>query len=88
MKTRTEKFSSHKAAAAELLSQPATTTRRRGLHLVPGRNGRLMAAREDGRIWGGRRGVKAAGGKTVLSTPANLAAAAQLAATADSYFAQ
>ena len=86
MKTRSEKFTSHKAAAAFLTSQPATTARKKGLHLVTSIEGRLMATLENGRTWGGRKGVKASGGKTIAATDENLAAAKELNKNADSYF--
>jgi hypothetical protein len=86
MKTRSEKFTSHKTAAAFLASQPATTARKKGLHLVTSIEGRLMATIENGRTWGGRKGVKASGGKTIAATAENLAAAKKLNKNADSYF--
>lgn len=62
-----------------LLSRPATTSRKRGIHLMENAlTSRLMVAMEDGKMWGGRRLVKLNGGKTIAATKANLAAVRRL----------
>lgn len=62
-----------------LLSRPSTTSRKRGIHLMKNAlTSRLMAAMEDGKMWGGRRWVKLNGGKTIAATKANLAAVRRL----------
>jgi len=87
MTTRSEKFTAHKAAAAFLRSQPATTARQKGIHLVT-RDGRLMATIEYPRVWGGRKSVKKSGGKTITSTVETLAALKVLNQNAAAYFSE
>jgi len=88
MKTRSEKFAAHKTAAALLNAQPATTARRKGIYLVTGDQGRLMATKEDGHTWGGRKGVKKSGGKTIAATAETLAALKTLNQNAGAFFSE
>ena len=86
--TRSEKYAAHKFAAAFLLAQPATTSRKKAILLVTNAKGRLMADIENGRQWGGRRGVKKSGGKAIAKTDQTVAAMKSLNLNADAWFSQ
>jgi hypothetical protein len=84
--TRSEKYAAHKNATAILLAQPATTSRKKAILIVKNAEGRLMAEIENGRLWGGRRGVKQNGGKAIAKTEETVAAMKTLRANASAWF--
>ena len=86
--TRSEKYAAHKSAAAFLMAQPATTARKKAILIVANAEGRLMAEFENGRLWGGRRGVKKNGGKAISKTEETVAAMKTLRANASAWFSQ